>query len=296
MASSYGAGLTPTERANPRIERVVTSAQNLDLTSVAKNINDLTDPPGDEERDCSGFETNVLPTPPRTNHDNTPFERITADSGNRTPIRLWATNYYTPVYYSDDGGVPLKKKNESPIQYKGQTVSLPHRRWCMAAMEGSVSIRMADGTTKTYNYSGVGSMQTDCTGYFRGRHRATGRVKFMEVDNAWGYGVRRYSLIPYRTIAVDPKVIPYGSVVFIPEAVGQEITLADGTTFTHDGYFFAADTGGAIKNRHIDVFTGNNRNPEFSFVRSTASATFNAQIVNDPEVKAHMERIHRVRY
>lgn len=297
QASSYRASLTPTERANPRIERVLTSARQLDLTGVSRDINNLTDPPGEQERDCSGFETNVLPTPPRTNFDNTPFEPISSrPSSDRRPIRLWATNYYTPVYHTAEGGVPLKKKNESPIQYQGRTVSLPHRRWCMAAMEGSVSIRMPDGTTKTYNYSGVGSMQTDCTGYFRGKHRATGRVKFMEVDNAWGYGVRNYSLIPYRTIAVDPRVIPYGSVVFIPDAVGKEITLSDGTSFTHDGYFFAGDTGGAIKNNQIDVFTGNNRNPDLDFVRSTSSGTFNAQVVSDPEVVAHLERLHRIRY
>ena len=31
---------------------------------------------------------------------------------------------------------------------------------------------------------------------------------------------------------------------------------ANGKTITHDGYFFAADTGGAIRGMHIDVFGG----------------------------------------
>jgi 3D (Asp-Asp-Asp) domain-containing protein len=48
----------------------------------------------------------------------------------------------------------------------------------------------------------------------------------------------------YRSIAVDPSVIPLGTRVYIP-------------AYRHDGYggwFVALDTGGAIGGRHIDVY------------------------------------------
>jgi len=48
----------------------------------------------------------------------------------------------------------------------------------------------------------------------------------------------------YRSIAVDPQVIPLGSRVYVPAY------RADG----HGGWFIAADTGGAINGHHIDVY------------------------------------------
>jgi 3D (Asp-Asp-Asp) domain-containing protein len=48
----------------------------------------------------------------------------------------------------------------------------------------------------------------------------------------------------YRSIAVDPGVIPLGSRVYIP-------------AYRDDGYggwFVAQDTGGAIGGRHVDVY------------------------------------------
>ena len=61
--------------------------------------------------------------------------------------------------------------------------------------------------------------------------------------------------IPMRTIAVDPRYIPRRTRVFIPETVGMR--MADGAI--HDGYWYASDTGGAIKGQKIDLYTGHGR-------------------------------------
>ena len=47
-----------------------------------------------------------------------------------------------------------------------------------------------------------------------------------------------------RTIAVDPKLIPYGSIVYIQDY----------------GYFIAEDCGGDIKQNRIDIFTNSHEN------------------------------------
>lgn len=59
-------------------------------------------------------------------------------------------------------------------------------------------------------------------------------------------------VVAMRTAAVDRNLIPKGSVLFIKETVG--LKMPDGST--HDGYWYASDTGGAIKGKRIDLFTG----------------------------------------
>lgn len=61
--------------------------------------------------------------------------------------------------------------------------------------------------------------------------------------------------IAMRTVAVDPRVIPRRTKLFIRETVG--LRLADGSI--HDGYWYASDTGGAIKGQKIDLYTGHGR-------------------------------------
>ncbi|MFN3931106.1 MAG: 3D domain-containing protein [Brevundimonas sp.] len=61
--------------------------------------------------------------------------------------------------------------------------------------------------------------------------------------------------IAMRTIATDPRYIPRRTRLFIPETVG--LRMPDGTL--HDGYWYASDTGGAIKGQKIDLYTGHGR-------------------------------------
>jgi 3D (Asp-Asp-Asp) domain-containing protein len=59
-------------------------------------------------------------------------------------------------------------------------------------------------------------------------------------------------VVAMRTVAVDRNLIPKRSILFIKETVGMK--MPDGSV--HDGYWYASDTGGAIKGRRIDLYTG----------------------------------------
>jgi 3D (Asp-Asp-Asp) domain-containing protein len=61
--------------------------------------------------------------------------------------------------------------------------------------------------------------------------------------------------IPMRTLATDPRVIPRRTKLFIRETVGMR--MPNGAV--HDGYWYASDTGGAIRGQRVDLYTGNGR-------------------------------------
>jgi len=205
-------------------------------------------------------------------------------------LSLWATYYYTPIFpYS-------KKEKYAILDMKGRSFGprLSAKDWCNAALQGSFSISYPSGKIQTFNYAGLSKkMQVNCKKYHR--FTKSGRIRFMEARGPYGDGATGiYSLIPLRSIAVDPKLIPYGTVIYIPKAKGLKIEFSTGETIIHDGYFFANDTGGAIKKNHIDVYVGNEKHSELSvFVRSKEKETFSAYVIEDEEIQAVMKQAHK---
>ncbi|MEZ4368969.1 MAG: 3D domain-containing protein [Kofleriaceae bacterium] len=66
----------------------------------------------------------------------------------------------------------------------------------------------------------------------------------------YGRGAGQRPLVPFKSVAVDPRVVPIGEPIYIPELDG--IRLPDGSL--HDGCVRADDTGGGIKQRKMDFF------------------------------------------
>jgi 3D (Asp-Asp-Asp) domain-containing protein len=208
---------------------------------------------------------------------------------------LWATYYHIWHATETPSGMPLL--DESNQQISGR---ISERDWCMGAIEGTIQITKTDGSIKTYNYADhKGVSQVDCANVLgispleKPWITGVGKSRYRVARGTYGDGVMNYKLIPYRTVAVDKATIPYGSVLYIPKARGVAITLPSGASAVHDGFFFAADTGGAIKGSHLDVFGGLLRtNPFPAFVKSSDKHTFEAFLVNDPGIIQKLKSIH----
>ncbi len=199
-------------------------------------------------------------------------------------LSMWATYYTTHQAENQSSGYPLLDPTGNSLG-----VALSERDWCAAALEGSVQIANGQSILGVYNFAGRGDAdQVNCLPYYPTLKNisATNRVRFKPSNTPYGEGANGNQLVPYRTIAVDRTLIPIGSVVYIPAARGVTVTLPSGDRAVHDGYFYAGDVGSAIKGNHIDVFLGIAKQNPFPFVKSTASATFNAYIVNAPSFKA----------
>jgi hypothetical protein len=144
----------------------------------------------------------------------------------------------------------------SGLSMQGQGMGLDGRMFHIAAMGSGGWVTAAGAATSPANGWRAGAPYWRAGGYWRTRR---GAVTYPLAGGGWSAGRgRRYVPLPgvsfaagpalplhyYQSIAVDPRLIPLGSRVFIPG-------------YRHDGtggWFVAQDTGGAITGRRIDVY------------------------------------------
>lgn len=194
-------------------------------------------------------------------------------------LKLWATYYYIPQLENDSSGIALLDKRGEETGFR-----LSPEQWCQAAIEGTVMIRK-DGEFATFNYAARSKkLLFDCRQTERYRtykgYQATGSVLWSRAEG-FGKGVQGFHLQPFRSVAVDPQKIPYGSLLYIPAAKGEHFTDENGIQRIHDGYFIASDTGSAIRGDHIDVFVGFRPDKVFGFIKSDITSGFSAYIVRN---------------
>ncbi len=110
--------------------------------------------------------------------------------------------------------------------------------------DGSLLGRFADNFVKAFKTEAAANLRDGRKiSYLKKANRAMVVDRFL--------GIRGYKLTDLKSIAVDPRIIPIGSVVYIPQA---ENVVIDGRR--HNGIFYAHDIGSAIQGKHIDIFLG----------------------------------------
>lgn len=155
--------------------------------------------------------------------------------GQMRDLGLFRPSYYWVALETNDG----QPKTEDLLDLDGnRMVTVSKKFHAELRMEGTG--RLLDG--RLINFKARvpkpdGSMEV--------------RWRWCGPEAPYGYGFEDYILLPFRSAAVDPTVVPLGSKLYIPAARGAR--LPDGTV--HDGYFHAIDIGSAITDRKIDLFT-----------------------------------------
>jgi 3D (Asp-Asp-Asp) domain-containing protein len=222
------------------------------------------------------------------------FSIVAPDSlASLTKLELYATQYFVHKFTSQ-GKIPILDKDGNSMGLYADTCN-----FCEAALVGTAYITDSAGTIHTVNFAKTGTKVLvdcrKCKKYAKSTLavESWGKTLWMK-SRGFGNGVGNYKLVPFRTIAVDKSKIPYGTVIYIPKAKGKTITLPNGEKVTHDGYFFAGDTGGGIKKNHIDVFTGVDKsNPFAEVIKSDPAKTFEAYIIKDTATVSALTKVHK---
>ena len=206
-------------------------------------------------------------------------------------LNLWSTYYYIHSFQSG-GTIPILLDDGTPTGFFADTCN-----FCEAALEGTAFVTDSSGNMHVINFAKSGETAAvncrKCGKYAKsGLNVESWGKALWTITEGYGLGVQNYKLIPFRSIAVDKNTIPYGTVLYIPAAKGISFQLPDGSYAVHDGYFFASDTGGAIKGNHIDTFTGISSVNPFDHILSNEKKTFSAYVVKDADIITKLKHLH----
>ena len=122
--------------------------------------------------------------------------------------------------------------------------------------DGNLIAKVSKKFLKTLRMEGTGRLLDGRVVNFKSRWRRRDgkreyRWQVCGPDAPYGLGRDNLPLVPFRSVAVDPRLIPLWSRLYIPAAKGA--VLPSGKR--HDGIFTAVDIGDMIKHKKIDIFT-----------------------------------------
>jgi 3D (Asp-Asp-Asp) domain-containing protein len=120
----------------------------------------------------------------------------------------------------------------------------------LLTMQDQILVEVSSAFKRALEIEGSGRLMDGRVINYAGFREGSSRWAF--TVHPYGRGAGNCPLIPFRTVAMDRRKVPLGSVAYIDETVGM--TLPDGTI--HDGFWRVEDVGGAIKEDRVDLFVG----------------------------------------
>jgi 3D (Asp-Asp-Asp) domain-containing protein len=134
-------------------------------------------------------------------------------------------------------------------------VTSSSRQTTLYLKKGCVPLaKVGRGFGKQLDIQGTGKLRDGRVVNTSGKCKCPHSPCYKEIKAAWAMGAGG-RLTPFRSVAVDTKLIRLGRILYIPELDGM---LMPGNApwggFVHDGCVIAADRGGGIAGRELDFF------------------------------------------
>lgn len=160
----------------------------------------------------------------------------------------WALRFYWLSLEADyDDAAPANAARRGAC-------AVPANRWVeLYTRDGLFFDRIPERYACSLKLEGSGLLRDDRVVNYTGPCKFGYGTCFEQLDVAefpFGRGAGQRPLVPFKSVAVDPRVVPLGEPLYIPELDG--LALPDGSI--HDGCVRADDTGGGIKGRKLDFF------------------------------------------
>ncbi len=221
------------------------------------------------------------------------------------PFRARARQYHLPTYStSRQHPHAIRGVNErSLVENEGLTLG----DWCRLLQQSSARIVTSTGSNINISVAGLAPEYASLSGNKNAEvhpcatqaSSETARQNFSdpsyresryEISSAvFAQAARSEELIPFRSVAVDPTLIPYGTLIYVPTLRGKSF-VANGRSFTHDGYFLAVDSGPQLLENNIAFFSGFSNQDHFGFSQEEDLEIF---FLANREVSQTLRDLHR---
>lgn len=162
----------------------------------------------------------------------------------------WALRFYWMVLESD---YDEPASPNVPRSGRGKEKIADHTWVDIYTREGFFIARMTERFAWALRLEGSALMADGRVINYAGKCNYGYGTCFEQLDieeHPFGRGAGRRPLIPFKSVAIDPRLVELGEPLYIPEFDGM--LLPDGSI--HDGCVRADDTGGGIRKRKMDFF------------------------------------------
>ncbi|MGE5184594.1 MAG: 3D domain-containing protein [Acidobacteriota bacterium] len=207
---------------------------------------------------CTGptVEPNKTPDPAAVAAIAPPHEEANDEP---KPIGQFSITFY---YVIGEDEVPAKKA--TPVAANdnqgADLATIDTERPMVTLYEGDRCTPIADVSPEFASQlaiQGTGKLRDGRVLNIWGRCKCDHTPCFKVTANQWGTAGSGHPLQPFRTVAVDPKVIKLGSLLYVPLLEGRTMPgRPPYGGFVHDGCVVADDTGGHIDGNRLDLFVG----------------------------------------
>jgi hypothetical protein len=161
----------------------------------------------------------------------------------------WALRFYWLALEED-----YQDARARTVPKSGRNAKVSDHTWVeLYTQDGMFFGRVRERFAWSLRMEGSGLMMDGRVVNYKGACKYGYGTCFEQLDIAehpFGRGAGQRPLIPFKSVAIDPRVIAIGEPLYIPEFDGLQ--LPDGSI--HDGCVRADDTGGGIKKRKMDFF------------------------------------------
>lgn len=179
---------------------------------------------------------------------------------NHTSDEPKAIGDFTVTFYYVIGEDEIRKKKPAANDNDAELTAVATDPDAVSLYEAGTCNTIAEVSHEFANQlaiQGTGKLHDGRVLNIWGRCKCSNSPCFKVTENQWGTAGSNHPLQPFRTVAVDPKVVKLGSLLYVPLLEGRTMPgRPPWGGYVHDGCVVADDTGGHIDGHRLDLFVG----------------------------------------